>query len=66
VSSVGSSSEVNLPVTISNQPAESEGDFANSLNEISYDLKIEGAPDLPLQDGGYADTIDFNLSNNCM
>jgi hypothetical protein len=55
-----------LPVTISNQLAKSEGDFADSLNEISYDLKIEGAPDLPLQDGGYADTIDFNLSNNCM
>jgi hypothetical protein len=27
--------------------AEREGDFADLLDEVSYDLKIEGAPDLP-------------------
>jgi hypothetical protein len=64
VSFVGSSNEVNSSVSINSKPTESEGDFADLLDAISYKLKIKGAPDLPLHDDGSADNIDSNLSNN--
>jgi hypothetical protein len=63
-SSIGYSSEVNSSVSINNIPTESEGDLADLLDEISYKVKIKGVLDLPLQDGGSMDNIDFNVSNN--
>jgi hypothetical protein len=66
VSFVGSSSEVNSHISFNHKPAESGWDFDDLFDEISYDLKIEGAPDLLLQDGRstYNITSNFNLSNN--
>jgi hypothetical protein len=62
-SPVSSSSEENLPLSISNKPTNIGGGIADLLDEISYEIKIEGASDLSLQDGGSAYKIDFNLSS---
>jgi hypothetical protein len=64
MSFVASSSEVNSPFNINNKPAERGGDFANLFNEILNDHKIEGALDLPLQDDGSMNNIDFDSVSN--
>jgi hypothetical protein len=43
---------------------ESRGGLDNLFDEISYDLKTKGAPDLPLQDGRSTNNIDFDFANN--
>jgi hypothetical protein len=45
-SSISSSSEVNSPLNISNKPTKSGGGITDLLDEISYEIKIEGASDL--------------------
>jgi hypothetical protein len=60
-SSVGSSNEVNLLVSI--KPAENKGDLADLLDENSFKLKIDSVPDLPLQVGGSMENTDFNNNN---
>jgi hypothetical protein len=60
-SSVGSSNEVNLLVSI--KPAENKGDLADLLDENSFKLKIDSVSDLPLQVGGSMENTDFNNNN---
>jgi hypothetical protein len=57
-SSVGSSSEVESPVSIKH--AESKGNLADPLNEISYNLDFKDESDLPCQIGGSKENLDCN------
>jgi hypothetical protein len=57
-SSVGSSSEVKLLVII--KPVESEGNLANPLDEILYNLNFKDESDLPHQIGGSEENFHCN------
>jgi hypothetical protein len=57
--SFGSSSEVNLPVSI--KPATSKEDLADPLNEILHNLYFDDAADLHYQ----SDTSEKNFNGSC-
>jgi hypothetical protein len=57
-SSAGSSSEANSPVSI--KPTESEGNLTDLLDEILYKPSFKDVSDLPRQNSGLDDNIDFD------